>query len=211
MVFEDDLFIITYEKESEDVLNRLTDTLKSKMPRILDFFKVSFDSKIEIILWSNLEGYKKNLIDSFEKEGEGREFHSWMIANTEDGNLNMQSLSLVRKLEDFKDISVDEFCDNAVHELVHLVHEEAGSTNPGWFWEVIATNLGNPDYQHEIKEKFTLEDLEERFDEIDGYGAAFKIGKYLFKHYFEHEILEMIKDNDKLMEVILEVIEEVNK
>lgn len=72
-----------------------------------------------------------------------------MIANTEDGNINMQSLDLVRQINGYSKYTEEEFCYNAVHEFVHICQQLVGSNSPSWFWEVIATVLGNPECQHE--------------------------------------------------------------
>ena len=144
------------------------------------------------------------------KEIKPREYQSWMIANTEDGNINMQSLDLVMTQKDYSLYTEEEFCYNACHEFTHLCQQQIGSENPGWFWEVIATTLGNPECQHEIKENFSLEDIN-NFDQIDGYSAVYKIGKYLFSNYPHDLILEMIKNNEKLNDIIPTIIDSVNK
>lgn len=221
MVYEDELFQIYFNECDKRYLNELIETLKFRMPSILNFFNIIYDKKIMIKLYSNLDEYKMNLINSFEREAleksqntnkkvEPREYQDWMIANTEDGNINMQSLDLVMNQDDYKNYTVKEFCYNACHEFVHICQQKLGSNNPGWFWEVIATTLGNPECQHEIKEPFTLDDLN-NFDQIDGYGAAYKIGRYLFDNYSNEEILDMIKDNNILNETMQSVIENINK
>ena len=133
-----------------------------------------------------------------------------MIANTEDGNINMQSLDLIRQLNDYNNYTEEEFCYNAAHEFTHICQQEINSNSPGWFWEVLATNLGNPECQHEATEPFTLEDLNNNFDKIDGYGIAYKIGKYLFKNYDNDFILQLAHDNSKLETVINDIINKLN-
>ena len=41
---------------------------------------------------------------------EERQYESWMIANTEDGNINMLSLYLVKQIEGFELYTEEEFC-----------------------------------------------------------------------------------------------------
>ena len=127
-----------------------------------------------------------------------------MIANTEDGCINMLSLNVVNSIPGFEDYSEEQLCLNACHEFVHLCQQKLKSLSPGWFWEVLACRLGNPECQRETEEEFTLEDLEERFDEIDGYGAAFKIANYLFVNYDKEYILSLVKDEGKLYKVMEE-------
>lgn len=133
-----------------------------------------------------------------------------MIANTEDGNINMQSLDLVRQLDDYASYTEEEFCYNVAHEFTHICQQKTNSNSPGWFWEVLATNLGNPECQHETNEFFTINDLNENFDNIDGYGITFKIGQYLFKNYENDFILQLTQDNSKLEAVMNEVINKLN-
>jgi hypothetical protein len=185
------------------------------MPRIIEFFKINFNGKITIKLYDDLEKYKSNLISSFERKAqanhkEPRKYQNWMIANTEDGNINMQSLDLIMQQEDYKNYTEEEFCYNACHEFTHLCQQQIKSENPGWFWEALATTLGNPECQHEIKGKFTLDDLN-NFDKIDGYGAVYKLGKYMFENYDSDFILGMVKNNDKLLESIPQIIHSLNE
>lgn len=221
MLYEDELFQIYYNECDRRYIDKLVKIVRFRIPSILDFFKLSYNKKIVIKLYENLEKYKENLISSFESEAreksietgekiETREYQSWMIANTEDGNINMQSLDLVLTQDDYSLYTEEEFCYNAAHEFTHLCQQQIGSDNPGWFWEVIATTIENPECQHEIKEHFTFEDLND-FDKIDGYGAVYKIGKYLFSNYSNDFILEMVKDSKKINEIIPLLIDEVNK
>ena len=216
MIYENENFIIYYNESDKTYIEKLITILNQRIPSILSFFKLKPNEKVVIKLYDNLEEYKANIITSFNKafeEGlcnQQRQFQDWMIANTEDGNINMQSLDLVRRLEDYRNYSEEEFCYNAAHEFTHICQDRTGSNSPGWFWEVLATNLGNPECQHESNEPFTLEDLNENFDNIDGYGIAYKIGKHLFENYDNDFILELAHNNSKLENVINKIIDEFN-
>lgn len=220
MIYEDELFKIYYNECDSRYIEKLILILKTRMPKILNFFQIKYNKKIVIKLYNNIDEYKTNLVESFEREAKEasfkigqevkiREYQNWMIANTEDGNINMQSLDLVMIQDDYKNYTEEAFCYNACHEFTHLCQQQIGSENPGWFWEVLATNLGNPECQHEITGRFTLEDLDD-FDNMDGYGAAYKIGKYLFNNYSNAQILEMVNSNEKLMEKMPIIIDTIN-
>lgn len=56
-----------------------------------------------------------------------------------------------------------------------------------------------------------MDDLNDNFDEIDGYGAVYTIGKYLFENYDYDLILSLITDNNKLEEIMPKVISNLNK
>ena len=210
MRYEDEKFIIYYNECDKRYIELLVKTINERSPFICDFFGIVYDGKIVIKLYNNLEEYKKNLEDSFRRQNLERKYENWMIANTEDGNINMQSLDLVKQQDDFKYYTEQIFCYNACHEFTHLCQQYLNSKNPGWFWELIATNIGNPENQHECDDIFTLEDLNERFDDIDGYGIVYKFGKYIFENYDRETILSWIKDNEKFMKEIEGIIESYN-
>jgi len=210
MRYEDEKFIIYYNECDKRYIELLVKTINERSPFICDFFGIVYDGKIVIKLYNNLEEYKKNLEDSFRRQNLERKYENWMIANTEDGNINMQSLDLVKKQDDYKNYTVLEFCYNACHEFTHLCQQYLNSENPGWFWEVIATNIGNPENQHECNDNFTLKELNEKFDKIDGYAIAYSFGKYIFENYDRNTILSWIKDNEKFKKEIVSVIDKYN-
>lgn len=216
MMYENDNFIIYYNECDKKYLEKLSDILNQRISNILNFFKIDLSKKIIIKLYDNLEEYKSNITTSFKNAfvngecNQEREFQYWMIANTEDGNINMQSLDLVKQLDNYADYTEEEFCYIAAHEFTHICQQIIGSNSPGWFWEVLATNLGNPECQHETTESFTLEDLNKNFDRIDGYGIAYKIGQYLFKNYDADFILQLANDNSKLESVMSDIIGDLN-
>lgn len=215
MRYEDDKFIIYYNECDKKYIELLVKTINERSSFICDFFGIVYNEKIVIKLYDNLEEYINNIENLFKREAkeqktESRTYQNWMIANTEDGNINMQSLDLVKKQDDYKNYTVLEFCFNACHEFTHLCQQYLNSENPGWFWEVIATNIGNPEVQHECNDSFTLKDLNERFDKIDGYGIAYSFGKYIFENYARNTILSWIKDNEKFKKEIESAIDKYN-
>lgn len=216
MKYETDNFIIYYSEVDERYIEDIINILNNRVQRVLEFFKISINDKIIIKLYSDLEEYKNNINNSFKSNFEKgidntlRTYKDWMIANTEDGNINMQSLDLVKSNINYRRYSQEEYCYNVIHEFVHICQQKIGSTSPGWFWEVVATTLGNPECHQETKETFTLDDLNNRFDLIDGYGAVYKVGKYLFENYDDNFILELVKDNEKLNSVMPDIINKVN-
>lgn len=210
MRYEDEKFIIYYNECDKRYIELLVKTINERSPFICDFFGIVYNEKIVMKLYNNLEEYKKNLEDSFRRQNLERKYENWMIANTEDGNINMQSLDLVKEQDDFKYYTEEIFCYNACHEFAHLCQQYLNSKNPGWFWELIATNIGNPENQHECNDSFTLKKLNEKFDEIDGYGIVYKFGKYIFDNFDRDTILSWIKDNGKFMKEIEGIIESYN-
>ena len=202
MIYEDDKILVFFNECDKKYIERLIDIVKFKFDEIVDFFKIKYEDKIVIRLYDKQDKYRTVLEEEFKRQGSVRTYHDWMIANTEDGCINMLSLSVVNKIPGFEEYSEEELCLNACHEFVHLCQQKIKSLSPGWFWEVLACRLGNPECQCETTDEFTLEDLKERFDDIDGYGAAFKIGNYLFANYDKDTILALAKDEGKLYKVM---------
>lgn len=216
MIYENDNFIVYYNECDKKYLEKMLNILNQRIPNILNFFKLTTQKKVTIKLYDNLNDYKNNITASFKNAfvngecNQERKFQYWMIANTEDGNINMQSLDLVRQLDHYVDYTEEEFCYNAVHEFTHICQRAIGSTSPGWFWEVLATTLGNPECQHKTTESFTLEDLNKNFDRTDGYGIAYTIGQYLFENYNDNFIFQLALDNSKLESVMSDIIGNLN-
>lgn len=221
MKYEDEKFIIYYNDIDSKYLPKLLSVIKHRMSSITNFFKVEFKDKVIIKLYNNISEYRENLELSFARAAEiesskqhcyikPRKYQEWMYANTEDGNINMQSLDLVRKIEGYEMYTEEEFCYDACHEFTHLCQQQLSSSSPGWFWEILACILGNPECQHISEEEFTITDLNERFDEIDGYGAVYTIGLYLFANYNPEFILSLVNDNEKLFIVMEKVINEIH-
>ena len=222
MKYEDDKFIIYYNEQDKKYLSKLISIITLRMPSIINFFKINFTGKVIIKIYDSVQDYKANLESSFQKEAiikslsqhcqiEPREYQEWMIANTEDGNINMQSLDLVKNIPGYETYTEEQFCYNACHEFTHLCQQQLSSKSPGWFWEVLATVLGNPECQHTTDKPFTLNELNEKFDDIDGYGAVYKIGTYLFTNYDPSFILSLVYDNDKLYKTIENIINKLNQ
>lgn len=139
MIYENDKFIVYYNKCDIRYLKKLLNILNQRIPSILNFFKINFNRKIIIKLYDNIDKYKNNITNSFKNAfingeyNQEKKFQYWMIANTEDGNINMQSLDLIRQLNDYTNYTEEEFCYNAAHEFTHICQQEINSNSPGWF------------------------------------------------------------------------------
>ena len=102
MRYEDEKFIIYYNECDKRYIELLVRSINERSPFICEFFDINYNKKIVIKLYDNLEKYKANIEDSFRRQNLDRKYEDWMIANTEDGNINMQSLDLVKEQDDFK-------------------------------------------------------------------------------------------------------------
>lgn len=80
-------FIVEYPKEEEHYIDHLVDHLVNNMKRILDFFELEkLETKKTIKIYGDLEQYRLHI-----EEGE-EQYQEWMIADTNDGNINLLSL-----------------------------------------------------------------------------------------------------------------------
>ena len=142
MVLEKTNFIVEFDEKLE-YIPEMINYLETKMRDIMNFFGLySFDSKIKIIIYDDLESYKKHIEQFFE-------YHDYMCADTNDGNINLLSLDAAHKTKEHADMTLDELNKIVLHEFVHICQQakeiEHLRDDIIWFWEGLATNLGNPE------------------------------------------------------------------
>lgn len=65
--YENDNYILYYDKCDLKYLEKLINTLNERVPNILEFFKLKTIRKITIKLYNNLNDYKENITNSFKK------------------------------------------------------------------------------------------------------------------------------------------------
>lgn len=200
-------FIIEYEKQDENYVDELVNYLENNTKRILDFFELKqLKTKKKIIIWDDIEKYKKHI-----ETTSSIKYLDYMIADTNDGNINMLSIYECQKTNEHKNITLDRFQKNIVHEFVHACHNEINPNDNGviWFFEALATNLGNPyRYLHEID--CTKEELMYEFNNglKNAYPIAYTLGKYMLEHYPHEKILDYVKNPHKLIQDIDIIINE---
>ena len=90
-----------------------------------------------------------------------------------------------------------------LHEFVHICQQESEIEHIDddivWFWEALATNLGNPEKFSKIKIEATNKEIN-NFDSLPyNYPIAYTIGNYILEHYTHKEILEYVKYPTKLL------------
>ena len=190
MVLEKNNFIITYD-ENISYIPEVVDFLESRINTIMDFFELdSFDSKRKIVIYNNLETYKRHIEQFFE-------YHDYMCADTNDGNINLLSLEEAHKTKEHKDMTLDELKSTILHEFVHICQQEKElehlDSDVVWFWEALATNLGNPEAFSSISIKATNEEIIDFNSLEQNYPTAFTIGKYMLENYSHEGILEYVK------------------
>ncbi len=196
MVLEKNNFIITYN-ENISYIPEVVDYLESKINTIMNFFELdSFNSKKQIVIYNNLEAYKKHIEQFFK-------YYDYMCADTNDGNINLLSLEEAHKTKEHKDMTLDELKSTILHEFVHICQQEKElehlDSDIIWFWEALATNLGNPEAFSSISIKATNEEITDFNSLEQNYPTAFTIGKYMLENYSHEGILEYVKYPSKLL------------
>lgn len=145
--------------------------------------------KKRIIIWNDRDNYKKHIEQYFE-------FKDYMCADTNDGNINMLSLEETRKCEEHKYMTLKDMEQNICHEFVHSCQQELQQESIGydivWFWEALATNMGNPE-QFELIEIADISEINDFNNMNNNYPIAFTIGKYMLENIDMNKIIEYIK------------------
>ena len=195
MTKEYQYFIVEYDKNI-DYIDDLTFTLEKEMQRILNFFEISrLSEKKKIKIWDNREEYQLYL------EQYVPQYYDWMIADTYDGNINMLSMEECKKTKTHSDITMELFLQNIIHEFVHSCQQEINNdaTNVEWFWEALATNLGNP-FDHVTSIQYSKKELMYNFDSLSyNYSTAYTIGKFMLEKIPHAQILEYVKNPQRLI------------
>ena len=196
MVLEKNNFIITYD-ENISYIPDVVDYLESKINTIMNFFELdSFNSKKQIVIYNNLETYKRHIEQFFK-------YYDYMCADTNDGNINLLSLEEAHKTKEHKDMTLDKLKSTILHEFVHICQQEKElehlDSDIVWFWEALATNLGNPEAFSNISIKATNEEITDFNSLEQNYPTAFTIGNYMLKNCSHEEILDYVKYPSKLL------------
>lgn len=195
MIKENENFIVEFD-ENINYIDDLISILEKEMQRILNFFGITrLDKKKKIKIWNNRAEYQLYL------EQYVSQYYDWMIADTHDGNINMLSIEECKKTKSHSDITMQFFLQSIVHEFVHSCQQEINSdaTNVEWFWEALATNLGNP-FDHVTSIQYNKEELMYKFDSLSyNYNTAYTIGKFMIEKIPHNQILEYVRSPQKLI------------
>lgn len=195
MNIEKDNFIVKSDKEIS-YLDEVITYLDNNIKRVMDFFELeNISNKKNIIIWCDITKYKEHC-------EEFTDYKTWMCGDTFDGNINMLEIEECHKTEDHDDMTLKEFKENIVHEFVHICQQEKEvepmDEDISWFWEALATNLGNP-YDEVISFDITSDELNNFNDLDNNYEIAYTIGKYMLDNYDKEKILEYVMYPKKLV------------
>ena len=196
MILEKNSFIIDYD-DSISYIPEVVDYLETKMNNFMKFFELaSLKSKEKIVVFNDIEKYKRHL----EKYVEYRDY---ICADTYDGNINLLSIKEARKTKEHQNMTVKDLELIILHEFIHICQKncqvEEYNKTVSYFWEALATNLGNPEKFSRITIEATNEEINNFNTLPNNYPIAFTIGNYLLENYSHKEILEYVKYPSKLL------------
>lgn len=191
-----------------DYLDELEQKLKQESTRILNFFGLTGLSDVKKIkIWTDRKQYQQHLEQYVDK------YYEWMDGDTHDRNINILSIEECRKTKAHQDMTLEEMLEVITHELVHACQQEINpdAENVEWFWEALATNLANP-FDHVASIQCEDDDLINNLNSIPyNYEICFTIGKYLLENYSHEQILDYVKNPDKLRKDAKTIFKEERK
>ena len=187
-------FIVECNKQL-DYLDDLEKKLLEESSRILNFFELKgLKKQKKIKIWTDREKYQKYLEQYVPK------YYEWMCADTHDGNINILSIEECKKTKAHEDMTLEEVLRIITHEFVHSCQQEINSDAEyvEWFWEALATNLANP-FDYVVSMQCEDDDLIYHLNDVPySYQICFTIGKFMLENYSHKEIMDYIKNPDKL-------------
>ena len=98
-------------------------------------------------------------------------------------------------------MTLEEMLRVITHEFVHACQQEINpdAENVEWFWEALATNLGNP-FDCVASMQCEEDDLIYHLNDVPfSYEICFTIGKFMLESYSHEQIMDYVKNPDKLM------------
>ena len=208
MILEKNNFIIDYD-EGISYIPEVVDYLESKTNAIMNFFELtSLKSKEKVVVFNNIEKYKKHLEKYIE-------YRDYLCADTFDGNINLLSIQEAHKTKSHQKMTVSDLKLYILHEFVHICQKncqvEKYNKTITWFWEALATNLGNPDNFSKVIIKATNEEINNFNSLSQNYPIAFTIGNYMLENFAHEEILDYIKYPSKLLEDSEKILNEARE
>ena len=195
MVIERENFVVYYDDRLNYIMETV-DYLESKMTNLLAFFGLDkLKNKRKIVVYNDLEQYKKHIEQFYE-------YHDYMRADTNDGNINLLSVEEAHKTIEHADMTIEEFKSTILHEFVHICQQECEiehlDEEAVWFWEALATNLGNPEAFKKVVINVQDEEIEDFNNLANNYLIAFTIGNYMLENISHEEIIEYVKYPSKI-------------
>ena len=218
MQIENDCLKIDFGEIDRQTAQAMIDEINSKKSYLFDFFGIEkLSNKLHITLYDDFEKFVDLINESFARQVEfnkkqgifipPKKWDEYIVAKAGDGEIDMLNIELCRTKTAHKNTDLQDFLQVAVHEFVHICHEEiiTKSPLPAYLLEGIATQLSGQKYYQLDKINCTAEDLLHNFDNMDkSYHVAYTLMGYMRGKFSHAELLEIlsgekIPDVDKLI------------
>lgn len=188
-------FIISSDNELS-YIEEIIEYLDDCSTYILKFFGLEeIPNKVNVVIWDDIDKYREHIEKYYE-------YKSYMIADTNDGNINLLDINVAQKYTEHTNLDIKRLKTTICHEFVHICQQnleaEQIETDIYWFWEALATNLGNPDNFSVINFDISPKELKEFNNVKNNYNIAFTIGKYMLSNIPHDTLIEYIKYPSKL-------------
>ena len=190
--------VVEYAKQDQDLADVITRKLNETSKTIMDFFELNEVKDFKIKIWDNLEEYKSYLMPYLKANNE--QYNDWIIQHTNDDNINILPARIVKLTSKHKNITNEKIALISCHEFVHICQSnvvEKEAEGCFWFWEGLATNLGNPeDFYKLIPELDQIKDMDslERITNNGNYNYAYLVVQYMLKNISHKQILRYVKN-----------------
>jgi len=208
MMLEKNNFILEYDSKL-DYIPDVVNYLESKTSDIMSFFELdNLKNKRKIIIYTDLKLYKKHIENYYD-------YQDYMCADTNDGNINLLSLEEAHKTKEHRNMTIEDLKSTILHEFVHICQQDSQieryDSDVIWFWEALATNLGNPEKFKRISIKSSNDQIIDFNSSPNNYSNAFTIGKYMLDKYCHEKILEFVKYPSKLLKESDKILNEARE
>lgn len=196
--------IIVYSKKNLDYANKISEYVEEKFSDSDKYFEIK-DKKIEIFIMNKTDF--KEFIEVLKMQS-----HDWLCGVASNCICAVLTYEEYINYENRKNQTFEDYLDMIVHEVIHARHQLSGKSKKrkeaNWFKEALACNLGNPKRKKIITIENTLEDI--RNSNNINYNVYYTIGKYMLDNYSLERIKEYIIDDDKVVNDLENVLNDVN-
>lgn len=204
MTSDIEYFEISYDRECEELVEAISETLHENMERIMDFFQLEkLDKKAVVVIYSNTVTYAAHIKEC------GQDYYEWMVADTFDGRINVLGLEACRHSRFHAQMNREEYARLIVHEFVHICQQQVEPNCYGciWFWEALATNLAGQ-VMSPVEIRCGREELMFHYQELpESYAISYRLGKYMLEYLSYEQIYNYIckpaslwEDTEKILE-----------
>ncbi len=204
-IFSNDTFAIYYNRDCEELVGEISDTLLWNMEKVMDFFRLKKpEKKIHVVLYTDRDVYSAHVKEC------GQDYYEWMVADTFDGRINALSLKECRRSAFHAQMDREAYARLIVHEFVHICQQQVEPDCDGcvWFWEALATNLSGQ-IMAPVEICCSREELMYHYESLpDAYAISYRLGKYMLEQLPYEQIYDYIRNPETLRQDTGKILEQ---